>query len=157
MLSAIFSSLGGQIIDAFFGKALAAFEMYNKKQISIEELRVKLGEALLEAFKAVEVAHADTLAKTFDSFMKAVVQSRLMQITWAFVTISQALVLLWHQVGIPGLCYFVGEKACYPSSGSTVEWAYLLVGACLGMGPIVLRSGPGAGTITERMRDLIKK
>jgi len=65
--------------------------------------------------------------------MQAMVQSKLMQVVWDSVVISQTLVLLWHQIGIPALCYHVGNKACYPSSGTTVEWAYLLVaGLCAG-------------------------
>jgi len=66
--------------------------------------------------------------------MQAMVQSKLMQVVWDSVVISQTLVLLWHQIGIPALCYHVGNKACYPSSGTTVEWAYLLVAVCVRAG-----------------------
>ena len=58
--------------------------------------------------------------------------------------ITQMITLFWHQMGIPALCYFVGKADCYPSSGDTVKWAYLLLGFMLGAGPIMLRSGPGA-------------
>lgn len=162
MLSAIFSSLGGQIIDAFFGKALKAFELYNNKQISMEELRSRVSIAMLDAFKTVEAAHADSLSKTYASFMGAVVQSRILQVVWAAVTISQLFVLLWHQLGIPFLVFYMrnygGNTAfSYPSSGTTVEWGYLLVAACVGMGATILRSGPGAGSITDRLKAMVGK
>lgn len=160
MLSAIFSSLGGAVIDKFFGNALKAFELYNNKTISMEELKVRLQTALVSAVKDVEVAHAEALAKTYASFMEAMVKSKLMQVVWASVTISQLLVLLWHQVGIPWFVLLMRQTVPdwrYPSSGSTVEWAYLLLSACIGFGPVVMRAGPGAGNLTDRMKSLVGK
>jgi hypothetical protein len=155
MLSAIFSSVGLSIVNAFLGKALDAFTAYNNKQISMEELRSRVNIAMADTFKEVEVAHAAALAATYATFMQAMVQSRLMKIVWASVTISQLMVLLWVQVGVSCLVYFTGTA--WPSSGKTSDWAYLLVAACVGMGPIVLRSGPGEGTITEKLKAMVAK
>ena len=141
MLSALAGTVITQVASAFIGKALDAFVVYNNKQISMEELRTRVQQAMLDSFKEIEVAHADALAKTYASFMQTMAQSRLMQAVWASVVISQLFVLLWHQIGIPAYVELVGHR--YPSSGTTVEWAYLLLAACLGMGPVVLRSGPG--------------
>ena len=160
MLSAIFSSLGGAVIDKFFGNALKAFEMFNNKQISMEELKQRLNAALVSAVRDVEVAHAEALAKTYASFMGALEKSKLMQVVWASVTISQLLVLLWHQIGIPFFVMLMRQTVpnwTYPGSGSTVEWAYLLLGACIGAGPLVLRGGPGAGNLTDRLKSLVGK
>lgn len=154
MLSAIFSSLGGAIIDKFLGNALKAFEMYNNKQISMEELRTTLLNHLLDSVKAVEVSHSETLAKTYASFMSAMEKSKLMQVMWACTVGSQLFVLVWHQLAIPAIAFFFEVR--YPSSGETVNWAYLLLGACLGMGPLVLRSGPGAMN-TDKLKSLISK
>ena len=155
MLSAIFSSMGASIVNAFLGKALEAFQAYNAKQISMEELRSRVNIAMAATFKEIEVSHAEALAKTYASFMQAMVQSRLMQLVWASVTISQLLVLLWVQVGVSTFVYLTGHP--WPSSGKTSDWAYLLVAACVGMGPIVLRSGPGEGTITEKLKAMTGK
>lgn len=103
----------------------------------------------------MEKAHADALAKTYASFMQAMVQGRLMQAVWASVAVSQLLVLLWHQVGIP-FVVFMKWATVYPPSGSTVEWAYLLLAFCLGAGPVVLRSGPGAMPV-DKLKSLISK
>ena len=160
MLSSIIGLVSGPLIEAFFGNALKAFEAYNNKQISMEELKVRLQTSMVEATKTVEVAHADALAKTYASFMGAVSQSKLMQCVWASVTISQLLVLIWHQMGIPFFVMLMRQTVpnwTYPGSGSTVEWAYLLLGACIGAGPLVLRAGPGAGNIQDRIKSLSVK
>lgn len=159
MLSAILSSLGGAFIDRFLGTALKAFEAYNNKQISMEELRTRLQLSLVDAAKAVEVSHSETLAKTYASFMGAVQQSKVMQFVWAAVTLSQLSVLLWAQVGIPFFVMLMRQTIPnwkYPSSGATVEWAYLLLAGCIGMGSVVLRKGPGSGDLADRLKGLVK-
>lgn len=152
MLSAIFSAVGGNIIDGLLGRITGVFDSYFKKQITMEELKAQVTRAMLDTFSEVEKAHADALARTYDSFMKAVVQSKIMQAVWASVVVSQLVVLLWHQLGIPALVYFTATR--YPSSGTTVEWAYLLLAACLGMGPVLLRSGPAAGTLKDKIKSI---
>jgi hypothetical protein len=32
-----------------------------------------------------------------------------------------------------------------------------LLGACLGMGPLVLRNGPGAGSVAEKLKGIVSK
>lgn len=160
MLASIFSAIGGTIIDKIMGNATKLFEAYFNKQISLEELKVRLQQTLIGAVRDVEVSHAEALAKTYASFMGAVEKSLLMQCVWAAVTISQLLVLLWHQVGIPAFVMLMRQTVpnwTYPGSGSTVEWAYLLLGACIGAGPLVLRGGPGAGNLTDRLKSLVGK
>ncbi len=156
MLTAIFSQVGMGIINGFLGKALDAFKAYENKTISIEELRTRLHIAMLESVKAIEVSHAQALAQTYAAFMGAVQQNPFMQKVWGFAVITQLFVLLWHQVGIPAIVA-LGLIQRYPSSGTTVEWAYMLVGALMGLGPLVLRSGPGAGAITDRIKTMVGK
>lgn len=156
MFSAIFSAVGGKLVESLLANVRGIFKDFFDKKISEEELRVKLNEAVLRTFSEIEVSHAETLAKTYDSFMKAMSKSPLMKVVWASVTISQLLVLLWHQVGIPFIVFMKWSQS-YPSSGSTVEWAYALVAACVGLGPVVLRTGPGAGSLASTLKGLIKK
>jgi hypothetical protein len=143
MISVILKSVIGALTGNLLDKVEGIFDSYFKKEISKEELRTKLSEALLKSATEIEVSHSETLAKTYDSFMKAMEKSPLIQRVWAATAVSQLVVLVWHQMGIPLLCFFIGNKACFPSSGSTVEWAYLLLGGLLGMAPLVLRGGPG--------------
>lgn len=157
MFSAIFSALGGPIVDAILGNVKGIFEAYFNKQITEAQLREKLQEALVSAFAQVEAAHADALAKCYASFMDAMKQSVIMQRTWAAVVISQLFVLFWYQWIVPVIAtwHLLGVQR-YASAGTTVEWAYLLLAACLGMGPVVLRSGPGAGNLAGTLKSLIK-
>lgn len=155
MLSAIFTTIGMPLINGILDKALDAFRAYENKQISIEQLKTQLYGMMLDTIKAVEVAHSDALAKTYASFMDAMKTSALMQRTWAAVVLSQLFVLLWSQWAVP-LLFAFGYLSSW-KAGTSAEWAYLLVGACLGMGPMVLRSGPGAGTLVERLRGAVGK
>jgi hypothetical protein len=155
MLSAILSSVGGAFFDKLFGNMRGAFEAYLNKQISLEELRSRMVIAAIGAAKEVEVSHADALAKTYASFMDAMKQSKLMQVMWACTVGSQLFVLVWHQLAIPFIAFAFDVR--YPSSGETVNWAYILLAACLGMGPIVMRSGPGAGSVADKLKAMVSK
>lgn len=161
MLTAIFSQFGMSIINGLLDKILDAFTAYESKQISIEELKTRLYEAMLGAVKDIETAHADALAKTYQAFMGALVQSPLMQRVWATAALSELFVLVYHQIGIPLIVLIVRAsydgRWQYPSSGTTVEWAYLLLGALMGMAPMVLRAGPGAGSIADRLKAIVGK
>lgn len=156
MLSTIFSALGGQIVDSLLGRITGLFESYFKKQISMEELRARLLQALLSTFVEVEKSHADLIAKTFESFQVTMRQSPVIQTVWAWVVYTQLAVLIWHQVGIPAFVKITGTP--YPSSGSTVEWSYALIGFMFGAGAMLLRSGPGEGTgLLDKLKSVIGK
>ena len=155
MLSAIFSAIGMPLINGILDRALAAFTAYQNKQISVEQLKDQLYGLMLGAIKDIEVSHADALAKTYASFMDAMKTSKLMQRVWASVVLSQLFILVWSQFFVP-LLFAYGVLPNW-KAGTTGEWAYLLIGACLGMGPMVLRSGPGAGNLAERLRGLLGK
>jgi hypothetical protein len=158
MLTGILSMFGGQIVEKIFGSVTDLAGKYINKQISEAQFKAELQQVMVGAFRDIEVAHADALAKTYASFMGAVEKSTLMQAVWAAAAISQIIVLVWHQMGIPALCYFVGNNACYPSSGATVNWAYLLLAGLMGMGPVVLRDGPGGpGAIADKLKSLVGK
>lgn len=156
MLAAIASALGGSLIDALLGNVRGIFEAYFKKEITEKEMRFKLQEALLKTFAEVEVAHADALAKTYSAFMKAASTNLLMQIMWAVALGTQIFVLFWYQWVVPFIV-FMEWASRYPSAGSTVEWAYALIAGLLGMGPVVLRNGPGAGNMTDRLKAMVGK
>ena len=154
MLSAILSSIGGAFLDKFFGAARDIFHDYTQGKISEAECRTRLLSALLDAAKAVEISHSETLAKTYASFMDAMKTSPLMQRMWAWTVGTQLFILVWSQFFVP-LLFAYGLLPSW-RAGTTGEWAYLLLGACLGMGPLVLRSGPGALNM-DKLKSLIGK
>lgn len=160
MLALIFSKIGMSLISGVLDKFVAAFTAYENKQISIEQLKDQLYASMLDAIKDVEIAQADALTKTYASFMDTMKTSALMQRVWACAAISQLVVLVYHQLGIPAIVMFVryySENAHwnYPSSGTTVEWAYVLLGSLMGMAPMCLNSGLGAGSLIERVKAVI--
>lgn len=142
MFGSIISLLGGPIIQAIFGNVVDIAKAYINKEVSEEEARSKMVLALTAGAAQVEVSHSETLAKTYSSFMDTMKGSVLMQSIWGSVVITQLFVLLWHQLGIPAVVYF--GYGPYPSSGSTVEWAYALIGALMGLGPMIMRTGPAS-------------
>lgn len=159
------TALGGPIVkalaDSLFGKVADTFQAYFQKQITEAQLKEKLVEALLSTFAEVEKAYAASLTATFSSFMNAAAQSKFMQHVWGAVALSQLVVLLWHQVGISALVAAVRWSGhtgwSYPSSGSTVDWAYALLALCLGGGAISLKMGPGSGSLVDGLKRLAGK
>ncbi len=139
-MGAIFGALIGPLLDRLLGPITDLFKAHINKQISIEELRTRLKETLINGLVEVEKSHADSITKTFDSFMKAAVQSKVMLWVWALTALSQLTVILWHQVGIPLYTHLC--TCSYPSSGDTSGWAYALLMFCLGGGAVALRVGP---------------
>lgn len=150
MWGTIASALGGKLFDSFFANARGILKDFQDRKITEAELFEKLRAAMLQAFADVERAHADLIAKTFDSFQQTLRTSARMQTAWCWLVYTQLAVLVWHQFGIPALVMIVraidDPKWTYPSSGSTVEWAYALLAFLFGAGAMLLRSGPGAGS-----------
>lgn len=154
MLSSIFGTIAGTLVDKLIAPFTDIFKAYINKEITVEELRSRMVGVMLSSATQVEVAHSEALTKTYSDFMQAATKSRLMRYVWAAVALSQLGVLLWHQVGIPAIVYLTGHS--YPSSGTTVQWAYALLGFCIGAGPLVLRTGPGEAAF-DKWKQLIKK
>lgn len=161
MLTTLATMFGGQIIDGLLSKGLDAFKSYNEKKISLEELRTQLMQALLATFGEIEKAHAQAIEKSFGALMGAAKDNPVVARAWSFVVYSQTAVLVYHQVGIPAIVilvrWLIQPGWNYPSSGSTVEWAYLLLGICLGAGVMGLRAGPGAGDVAGKLKSMVGK
>lgn len=157
ILGGIGAAVAGKLVDAMFGNVRGIFKDYHDRKISEAQLKVRLHEAVVSAFTQIEVAHSESISKTFASFMDAAQKSKLMQCVWASAALSQLVVLLWHQMGIPALCFYLGKNACYPSSGTTVEWAYAILIFCLGGGAIVFRAGPAAASVKDVLKSLVSR
>lgn len=152
------------VAGTLFDKGANIFGQYLNKKVSEEEAKAKLAQALAESMADVEQSHADALAKTVTAFYSTFTYPMVRRV-WAVVTLSQLAIILWHQWGVPFLTMLCwrgsvsfGNGACnYPSSGGTAEWSYLLLAGCIGMAPVVLRAGPGAGSIADRLRSLVQR
>jgi hypothetical protein len=118
------------LADMFIGRAADAFKAYVNKEISIEEFRSRISIALAQSITEVEKAHADSLSKTYASFMQAATQSLLFRVVWSVVVLAETSVLVSYQYGL------------VPAAPG-IEWAYALVAGLLGLGSVTLRAGPG--------------
>lgn len=155
MLSAILSSVGGAFISHFFDAAKDIFHDYQQGKITAEECKTRLLSQLLASAQAIEISHSETLAKTYASFMDALKVTPILQRMWAWTVGTQLFILVWSQFFVPLL--FAYQILPNWKAGTTGEWAYLLLGACLGMGPLVLRNGPGAGSIADKLKAAVGK
>lgn len=158
-LSAIVSFFAGPLVDKLIAPLTHIFDGYINKQITEAQLREQVQALLIGAFKDIEIEHSADLAKTYATFWGAADtdKTNLMKIMWAAALGSQIFVLFWAQWCAPVL-YAYGFMDRGWHAGSTVEWAYLLIGSLLGLGPLVLRSGPSAGGgIVGSLKTLIGK
>lgn len=153
LFSTVFSFLAGPLLDKIIAPLTHIFDAYINKQITEAQLREQVQALLIGAFKEIEVAHADALTKMYATMMGAAVQSPLIAGTWAFVTISQGVMLLWFQFGIPFIIA-IGIVKSWPSAGSTADWSYALVGALLGLG---MTLGKSSGGIVGSLKALVGK
>lgn len=131
------------------------FDRYAKKEITRDQLEAEVRKALIDGFAKIDVAQAESIAKTYASFMEAASHSRLIATIWAIVVLAELAVLIWHQVGISALVFITGRP--WPSSGNTVEWAYALLLLTMGGGAAILRTGPTSGAgLVDRLKSLVK-
>jgi len=172
-LEAIISKVASTAVGGLISSLTKPFEMYLNKQITEAELRNKLAlaqteaetelrKALIQGFVETEKAHADSVTKTQSAFFDAMGKNDTMVQVWKIGVFVELFVLFWHQWCIPFIVMVVRNFSDnstwnYPSSGATVEWAYLLLAAWMGAGAVLLRSGPAAGNIADQIKGLVLK
>lgn len=135
MLGALLSWLTGGFADKLVGLGNA----YLQRQISEAQFRAEIEKAAQEAATRTEAAWADASAKITASTQDTLKASPILQRAWAVVLFMQLAVLVWYQIGAPAFTVITG--AAWPSPGASIEWAYLLIGAMVGAGPLVFRRG----------------
>lgn len=128
----------GPILDRLLSTGLDAYKAHLNKEISKEELSVRLKTEVLGAFKEVAKSDNEAVTKTFAAFMDALKTSKVVQAVWAYWVVSQVTFLIWLEFGVPLYTHISGHS--YPGVGALDQWAYAGVLACLGVGPLVLKS-----------------
>lgn len=155
MFSSIVSMLAGPLLDKLIAPLTDIFKAYINKQITEAQLREQVQALLIGASKDIEVEHAEVLSRTYATFVDAMKSSVLIQRVWTIVVMSQLFILFWSQFAVP-LLFAYGALPHGWHAGSTADWAYAVVLGLMGMGPIVLRTGPGAVGMADRLKALIK-
>lgn len=159
ILEMIVGQLGGTIVEKMFGSLVKIADSYNKREISETDAKKQMVVTLIGASKEVEVEHSRDLTATYKTFWDAANNDKtnLMKAMWAAALGSQIFVLFWSQWCVPMLFAYgyLGSNGWH--AGTSAEWAYLIVIALLGMGPVVLRSGPGSGDYVDKLKSVVGK
>lgn len=120
--SIIVKILTGGLLD----RLLEAYKLRQEGKISEAEFRSR-----------VQIAAEETAAETAKATQETLGKSPILQRAWASVLFLQVAVLVWYQIGAPAFSIITG--VAWPSPGVSLDWAYLVVMAMIGAGPVVLR------------------
>lgn len=135
MIGILLKWLTGGFVDKLVGLG----EAYFNKQISQVEFESKVKIAAQEAAAEVEKSWAQASADMVKSVQTTLASSPILQRAWAAVLFLEITVLVWYQLGAPAYRVITGTP--WPDPGVSLEWAYLLIGAMIGAGPLVFRRG----------------
>lgn len=123
--SIIAKILTGGLLD----KLLEAYKLRQDGKISEAEFRAR-----------VQVAAEETAAETAKATHDSLAKSAILQRAWAATLFLQVSVLVFYQLAAPAYQAITGMA--WPEPGVSLEYAYFLVAAMIGAGPLVLRSRP---------------
>lgn len=117
--------LTGGLLD----KLLEAYKLRQDGKISEAEFRSRVQIAAEETAQETAKATHDSLGK-----------SAILQRAWAATLFLQVAVLVFYQIVAPA--YQIITGTAWPDPGIKLEYAYLLVAAMIGAGPLVMRARP---------------
>lgn len=115
--------LTGGLLD----KLLEAYKLRQDGKISEAEFRSR-----------VQIAAEETAAETAKATHDSLGKSAILQRAWAATLFLQVGVLVFYQLVAPAYQIITGTE--WPNPGISLEWAYLLVAAMIGAGPLVMRT-----------------
>lgn len=134
MIGAIIAKiLTGGLLDKITGLA----ESYMKGQVTKAEFEAQVKIEAGKAGVEIEQAWLKAASEQYESFQKSVRSSAVLQRAYAVVMISQLAVLVFYQIGASAFLLATGTP--WPSPGTTIDWAYLLLATSMGGGLIVQR------------------
>ena len=132
MIGAILQVLTGGLVDKItdLGKA------YLQRQVSEAEFRAEVEKATQEAAAKIEEGWAKAATQITAEVQASIRQSPVLQRAYAVTLFLQLAVLVFYQVGAPAYAVITGTA--WPSPGVSLEYAYFLVGAMIGAGPLIV-------------------
>lgn len=133
MIAAVVKLLTGGLVD----RILDLGQAYLKKEIDKAEFESRVRIAAEETAAKVEASWAQAASEATKATHTSLASSAILQRAWAAVLFLQVAVLVFYQIGAPA--YRVMTGSAWPDPGVSLEWAYLLVAAMIGAGPLVLR------------------
>jgi len=140
ILSSILGALAGPLTDKIADVAKA----YINKEISQAEFDAQVKTAILACFSSVEATWAEASTKQFEAFQETLRGTPMIQRAYVAVIVSQLFVLVWYQFFASAFLLLAGRP--WPSPGTTIDWAYLLLSVAIGGGALAFRQ-PGGGVL----------
>lgn len=131
------AKLIGWITGGLVDKILDAYRIHKSGKTSEAEFERDVKIAGADAAAKVEQAWAEASTKMVESVQATVRSSPVIQRAYAIVLFIQLFVLVWYQLGAPAYAVITGAR--WPEPMASIEWAYLLIAAMIGAGPLVLR------------------
>lgn len=129
----------GWLTGGFADKLVGLGQAYFNKQISQAQYEAEVKKAASEAAAKVEASWADAAKGISASTNDMLRATPIMQRAFAIVLFLQVFVLVWYQLGAPAYAIITGTA--WPDPGVTLEYAYLLIGGMVGLGPFVFKRG----------------
>jgi hypothetical protein len=133
VIAAIVKFLTGGFVDRIFGIA----ETYIKTEGDKAKFKAEVQAAANQAAADVEKEWAKASASIAASTQDALKASPILQRAWAMSFFMNLAVLVWYQVCAPAFEVITGTK--WPAPMVPIEWAYLLIVAMVGAGPLVFK------------------
>lgn len=156
MLAAAMRLIAPKLIGLVAGPIVDVVKLFIQKKIDMAQLQTQLAGILIDNVTKVEVANADALTKTYQTFMSAAQQTPGMLYAWCAVLYSQLFVLLWHQFFLPFIVFMQwAPTGSAWRSDTTADWGYLLVAGCIGLAPAVFRGGGTGSGWLDSLRALV--
>lgn len=134
------TAIGQFLMGGFLDKVVDLGNTYIKSETDRAEFKKEVQIAGQEAMVKMEEAWANAATEATKATTAMVSSSPVIQRAWVAVMIIQVTVLAWYQIGTSVYEVFTGTA--WPQPMANVEWAYLLIGAMIGAGPLVFRRGP---------------
>lgn len=128
-------SVVGKIVNALTGDVLGKILDIVAKAIPDPNQRAateaELKSAMAESAAKTEQAWAGAAADMFRAAQATITASPALQRALAAMVVLQTVVLLWYQIGAPAYQEITGRP--WPEPGVTLEWAYGLLLAQMGI------------------------
>jgi hypothetical protein len=119
------------------GQVMEVYRLHKQGKVSEAEFKSRIEISAQETAAKVEASWAEASSSIARATQATLKSSPILQRAWAVTIFFQLLVLVWYQIGASAFLVITGTP--WPNPGATVEWAYLLLGAMLGAGPLVFR------------------
>lgn len=133
IIGTIASVISGNLLKEF--RQLA--EAYFNKEISKEQFESQSKIAATNATKDIEIAWSEAATKMTESVQQTIRTSPVIQRAYATVLFFQLFVLFWYQFCTSAFKLATGVE--WPAPMASIEWAYLLIAAMIGIGPLVYK------------------